>query len=195
MNTDVLTRRLTTLRRGLGLDHNPIRRRTDRIESMTILAAIFLVLASLPVALAIGFATHQHNMAIAAEQQATREQVAAVVTGSPVGTTEPGGATVFRAQAEWVTADRAVHTGVVTVPATATQESVVNIWTSSDGLPVDAPLSSESAILRGALAMVGTMAALALLLRIGVGIARWRLNRRRLLDWDMEWRRIAPQWT
>lgn len=196
MNRKAFATCLGRLRRRLGLDQNPIRRRTDRLESAAVLTALTLIVVSLPLALGVGFHTQSQNMTISARQYAARHQTEAVLTDTqPMAVTQPGGATVFLAQAEWTTPDGVVHDGKVQVPATAGPGSVVDIWTTAAGTPVDPPLTPTVAVGRGALATAGTVAALAILVWCGVLVARWRLDRRRLLDWDVEWRRVSPRWT
>lgn len=196
MYLDRIAERITALQRRLGLDGNPIRRRTDRIEAGATLAAIVIVIAALPAALGIGFAVYQTNMAEVARQHASTEHVTALLTDSPpVAVTETGGATVFLAQAQWNTVDGSQHSGRIEVPANAGPQSVVGIWTTPDGAQVQPPLMWESALGRGGLAVCGAVAALSLLLWCMILIARWRLNRRRSHDWDTEWRHFGPQWT
>lgn len=196
MQNTLVGDRIIMLVRLLGLDHNPIRRRTDRIEAGATLAAIILVLASLPVAFGIGFAVYQQNMEISTQQYSAREYVAAQLSGPPpTAVTAQGGSTVFLSQAEWTTEDGMVHTGVIQVSSNAGQNSTVDIWTGHDGTQTTAPLTWESALGRGAVAMSVAVGALALLLWAAVAVARWRLNRRRFADWDVEWRNYGPQWT
>lgn len=194
MSREIFVRAITSVRRWLGLDGNPIRRRTDRLETAAKLTALGLGLASLPLALAIGFATHHQNMAVSAHEQATRQHVQALVTNEPAAVTVSGGATVFYAQAEWTTGG-VLHTGRVEVPATATPESVVGIWTTTNGIPASPPLSVEIVTGRAVLAMFGTVAALALVLWTALALARWSLNRRRSMEWDLEWARISTPWS
>lgn len=195
VNGKLFTNQLVALRRWLGLDHNPIRRRTDRLESVAMLTALALVVLSLPLALAVGFMAQHQSMTLSQAQYATRHETGALVTGAPVAVTADGGATVFLADAQWSSSDGMLRSGTVEVPANAEPMSTVQIWTDAAGTPVQAPLSSTSALGRGVLATVGTVAGLAVLFWGGVLVARRVLNRRRLVDWDVEWRRVSPQWT
>lgn len=186
---------LSWLVRRLGLDRNPLRRRTDRIETVAVGAAIVLLLASLPVALLIGFGVYHQNMSIVAQQQADRSNVEALLVGpAPVAETTPDGGTVFLSQARWVTATGA-HTGTIQVPANTDAQSVVHIWTDAKGAQVDPPLAWEFALGRGALSGGAALAAIGMLLWGAVAFARWRLNRRRFLAWEAEWQHIDPRWT
>lgn len=196
MHTAFIDTRIMSLRRRLGLDHNTLRRQTDRVESGATLAAIGVVFVSLPLTLGVGLTTYGQNMTAVADQHASRDHVSALVTGPPpVAVTNQGGATVFLAQAEWTTPDGLVHAGQIQVPVNTRPQSVVDIWTNKQGVQVDAPLTWESALGRAVLATCGSIAALGVLLWCLILIARWRLNRRRLLDWDIEWRYVGPQWT
>lgn len=98
MKGKVRTGRLVALRRWLGLDSNPIRRRTDRLESAAMLTTLVLLVLSLPLALVVGLLAQHQYMTLSRQQYATRHRTEALITGSPpVAVTAPGGATVFLA--------------------------------------------------------------------------------------------------
>lgn len=187
--------RRISLTRRLGLDHNPLRRRSDKIETAAVWVATALLIAALPMALLIGFAVYQQNKAISDEQYGQRHSVAAQLDGSqPTVRTDSTGATIFEAQARWVTQD-GTHIGEIQVPVNSAPESVVHIWTNDQGAQVAAPLTWESALGRGAIAGLATIGGLGLMLWGAIKVGKWRLNRRRFQAWEQEWQHIDPHWT
>lgn len=193
MNGKVFSARLTSLTRRYGLDHNPLRRRSDRIEVAALWTATMSMAVWLPVALLIGFAVFHQNKTISAQQYASRHNVAALLIGPPpVAVTEQGGATVFFSDARWSAGSAGTHVGQIQVPPNTAAESVVHIWTNDSGAQVAAPLTWGSALGRGAIAAGSTIAALGLLLWGSLRVAKWRLNRRRFVAWEREWQHIDP---
>lgn len=195
MNGKRVATGLTRLVRRVGLDRNPLRRRTDRIEIATVWTAVVLLLAALPAALVIGFGVYHQNMTVVHQQESQRQNVAALLTGAaPVTEDGQDGQTVFVSQAQWTTSNGA-HSGLIQVPVNTQAQSVVHIWTDASGAQVQAPLAWEYAFGRGALSGVTALTAFGLVLWGAVGLARWQLNRRRFRDWEAEWQHIDPRWT
>jgi hypothetical protein len=104
--------------RGRRLDRNPLRRASDRIETVVLilLAAVFLVAAPLAAPACGAWA---HAMAQRAElaQAASRYQVAAVVLTVPAPPAAGYASFVSIAQARWTAPDGAVVTSELLVPA------------------------------------------------------------------------------
>ena len=69
--------------RALGLDHNPLRRTVDRVETGVRLAALVLLLTAVPAAVLLAGRTADHVfLRDAHAQQATDRQVTATLTQS-----------------------------------------------------------------------------------------------------------------
>lgn len=187
------TQRLAMAARCLGWGRNALRRGTDRTENATLLAAIALALASVPLALSIGSTVYQHNLAISAEQTAAGHQVTAVLsqsTSSTVGMESV--VNTMPAKARWTAPDGSRHTGTIEAPQQTATGATVHIWTDAHGAVVNVPLSPAQAWGRGALAVMLAMATSAVLLTVLVGVVRWRLDRVRIAGWEAEWRQIDP---
>lgn len=185
--------RLATVARRLGWGRNALRRPSDRIEIATVIAAIVLTVAAVPVALSIGSAVYEDNLAVSAAQTDSRHEVTAtLLEGTSSTVTLQTVVSTVPAQARWVGPDGRQHTGIVAAPQQAAAGTAVRIWTDANGTVVSAPLSPSQAWGRGALAVVMAMAAVIALLAALVGLARWWLDRIRFAAWDAEWRQIDP---
>jgi len=70
----------------------------------------------------------------------------------------------------------------------------VAVWVTASGWQTRPPLRRCQVIGRAFFA-AGVTAALAVLLLGTAMLARYILDRRRLADWDAEWRVTEPRWT
>jgi hypothetical protein len=181
--------------RGRRLDRNPLRRGTDRAETIAI--------ALLLVAFGCGawFGAHATARWIAAgsaaqmqTQRTALHQVRAVLLEPPVP--ERAYATYLgaRALARWTAPDGSKRSGAVTAPLSAPIGSGVLIWVNRSGDQVTR-LTPDQAAYRSDMAATATAGAAgiaALLLGITVHCT---FERRRLAAWDAEWLAIGPRWT
>jgi hypothetical protein len=182
------------LLRGLRLDRNPLRRGSDRAETVMLGVLLAAFLASAP------FAAHDvGNWADAASareaqaQQAALHQVPATLlqAATPWALSE-GGA---EAQARWKAPDGQVRTGEVFVGGIAPAGSTVTIWVSQSGQLTGSPLQHNQVTGRAVIAQVLAVTALAVVLIIVGWAARWALDRRRLAAWDAEWLATERRWS
>ena len=189
--------RIERLARKLGLDKNPLRRRTDRIAAClgAGLLAAFLVGAPL---LAIA-AAHVAGHLGAAEQRAQRSwhQVSAVLLrNAPVPAAFAsglyGGTWV---PARWTAPDGRVRTGELDVTSGLNAGQKVGIWVNQAGLPTGPPLTHRAVVARTVLAAAVAPIVLGIVLGFMAGVGRWVFDRRRLAGWDAAWASVGPHWT
>ncbi|WP_433509741.1 Rv1733c family protein [Nonomuraea sp. CA-143628] len=170
-------------------DGNPLRRRSDRLESALVLAVLLLVLASLWPAVLAGRATYQ---SVLRDQQghsrvrimATLSQDApgAIAPFTEIPTAEP------RAMARW-TFHGTPRSHLVPVSPSAKAGSVVPVWVDAAGTLATPPADKAELVGRGlatgALIVLAT-ALPAMSLFLG---ARRRMNRARYRQWETDWAR------
>jgi hypothetical protein len=158
--------RTTWLARKLGLDGNPLRRRTDKIA------------------------------AGAADQRAERSwhQVPAVLLQAPPAPArELVG--YSRVQARWTAPDGRARTGQILVSTGLAAGQTVPLWVDVAGSPTGPPPTHRAAVASEATAAVVAAAALGVVLLCLAWAGRWVLDRRRLADWEVTWASVGPQWT
>jgi hypothetical protein len=186
----------TRLARRIGLDGNPLRRRTDRAATAVtlVLLAVFLVGAPLLSAAAAGWSAR----GAAADRQAARSwrQVPAVLLDSAAISASADG---FNASswgfARWIAPDGRTRAGDIPVSVGLTAGEVVPLWVDLKGSPTGPPVSHRAVLTREIGAAVVAPVALGILLLCLATVARWLLDRRRLADWDAAWTAVGPQWT
>jgi hypothetical protein len=181
--------------RGRRFDRNPLRRGTDRAETIVVL----VLLAAFGCgawfgAHATASWTAGRSLAEMHAQRTAFRQIRAVLLDQPM----PGmGFRVSlspRAEARWTAPDGSEHTGVVAAPLSALPGSTVLTWVNQSGDQVS-PLGPDQAALRSdavAVATAGVAAGIAALLRL---LAHRVFDRRRLAAWEADWSVTGPRWT
>ncbi|MGW3354390.1 Rv1733c family protein [Streptomyces bungoensis] len=173
---------------------NPLRRRSDVVEAWIVLATWILVLLGGVLA---GAAAAQATDASFAARRTQVHSVSAVLTDdaaqAPPAASGLENGRVWAA-VRWTDQHGATHTGQAKVFAGAPAGTRVTVWTDRGGRLVSAPVRGAEATLQTVLtgALVAPPAAAA------VWAAGWavrtRLMRRRLAEWDAEWKQVGPEW-
>lgn len=184
------------LRRRLGLDGNPLRRRSDLIEAWLLPAFVAALLILGPVTGIIAGHWANAQNASAWRDQRSWHSVPAVLTQSAPGPAFPdGGAngwTVW-ASARWISDGRA-QVGDVPAASDTPAGSTVKVWLDPGG-QVRQPLTAAAAELRDMTTVSISVTVLVLLLVGTVLITRMVLDRRRLAGWATGWMSVGPQWS
>lgn len=144
----------------------------------------------------VGLITAHVTDEMLAGQRSARHPVEAVLlTTVPRIPSAVGGVSdLGRAEVSWTAADGSIHTGKTLIDAGRQAGSKVVVWVDSRGeLTAEPASATEAAVEAGVL---GTAAALAVATTaFGAGaVARQRLDRRRISQWDREWELIGPRW-
>jgi hypothetical protein len=192
------TGRLARLARGRRLDRNPLRRGSDRVETVVsgALLAGFLA-AALFAAHAAGSWAYATSAREAQAQQATIRQVPAILMQAPSPTAAfPGAGVVsLSAGARWRAPDGRERTGELVVPSGAGAGGAVPVWVDQAGQLADPPLSRVQLTARAQLARELAAGALGIALAAANWLTRWLLNRRRMAAWDADWLATGPRWS
>ena len=188
---------MTWLRRRLGSDGNPLRRREDRIAAWLVPAWFLALLALGPaVASAAALWVHSGESAVQHAEQSWHEVPGVLLKAAsgPLMTDNGANTWTVWALAKWSAAGR-WHVGAVPVAAKSPAGSEVPVWLNKAGKVEVAPLSARQL---GAYADTVTTIALAALAVFLAGIA-WAvsraLDRRRLASWEAAWLVVGPRWS
>lgn len=184
--------------RWLGLDHNPLRRTTDRVQAAVRLAVLVLLVTAVPLA---GIVAGRAVAHVAGQQsraaQAADHQISAVLTqAAPAdGIVYPHTAVhVAWTPARWTAPDGAARSGKILAPAGAPKGSRVQVWTDASGTLTDPP--AGDGVVAGLVVISVALTSLAVIyVLVGIqALVRRVLDRRRMKAWDAEWRAIGPLW-
>ncbi len=187
--------RLARLSRRLGLDRNPLRRPTDRVETWILAGLLAAFLIGAPVAAtAAAAAEHAAGVRALRAQQAWRHVPAVLMQSAG-----SDGSSMYESfgwvRAKWIAPGRKAQIGRIPVMLGKRAGSTVHIWVDRAGHAMAAPLT-RSQITRG---MVGAAVfapfGLAVLLLAMAGLTHRLFSRRRLAGWATAWAAVEPQWS
>lgn len=173
---------------------NPLKRRSDRAEAWTGLAAGVVMAVTAPLT---GMAASDAVAGNLRDQADLRRTSAVVTDTAPTtdGVSAVSDDPTVLTEVRWRTADGRSRTGRAPVdPGTPAGERV-SVWLDQRGLPHQPPpdaeeVSVESSAAGGA-AAVGTC----FLVGSGTWLVRRRLDAARDKGWEREWATVGPRWT
>jgi hypothetical protein len=176
-------------------DRNPLRRATDRVETVVLILLIAAFAIGTPFAvLATGAWAHGASRQAQLAQEASSRQVTAVVvsvTAPPAGEYR----VAWQARARWTAPDGKVVTAEVPVPSSVAAGQQIQVWTDLVGDLSTAPLLdsqvADQADFAAAFAVLGSAGVLV----VAADAIVWALDKRRMAAWDAEWQVTGPRWT
>jgi hypothetical protein len=189
---------LARLLRGWRLDRNPLRRGSDRTETVVLGALFAVFVAAVPFAAhAAGSWAYATYAREAQAQRAALRQIPATLLQTPSKVISYPGAGVIplAVDARWRAPDGQMKTGLLFAPLGATAGSTVLVWADHAGRLADPPLGRVQLATRAQLAGEAAVGALAIMLAVVGWLARRSLDRRRMAAWDAEWLATGPRWT
>ncbi|TCC30822.1 hypothetical protein [Kribbella speibonae] len=181
--------------RRLGIGRNPLRRQSDRFETVLLWCALTVALLMIPVGAAIGSGVRNSLDASSDRQRAALHQVQArTLESAEHEVPSVPGDVLTIIQVGYVDTqgvDRQGYTSVVRGTKTGAE---VTVWLDNSGTIVAAPRSTADDAAFGITAGIFTVFGSWLVLWGLFRLARVPLDRRRLRTWDAEWNTIAPRW-
>jgi hypothetical protein len=187
----------TRLGRRLGMDDNPLRRRSDLVAAWLWPAAIAFFLVLAPLAMAAGN-WWAHSGATSAQAAARSwHEVPAVLDEAVPGPLRPANGPdswITWAPAHWSDGGQP-HSGLIPAVAGTWAGQTVPVWLNRAGQVQFPPLSGRQVHYRVIGTELGALALLAVGLA-GLGlVAGLVLNRRRVDSWESAWLSEGPQWS
>lgn len=182
--------------RGFRPDRNPLRRRSDRVETYLIAGLFLASAAGAPFAAqAASQAAYTAARHLQQEQQATRHQVKAVLTG-PARPAVSGYALQANvpAKATWTSVTGVARSGEVLAPSGSKTGATVTVWTDAAGDLVSPPLLDNQVNGQGGVAAVAAASGVGVLFITEAAIVRHLLYRRRMAAWDADWQVTERMW-
>jgi hypothetical protein len=182
------------LARGRRLDSNPLRRPSDRAETLIMAGLLAGFLAGAPCAalaggdLAQGLARHVQQT-----QLATERQVVATTTQAAPASVTSYGQVYASVKARWTAPDGTAVTGKVPVTLDTPAGTRQRLWVTFRGQVATPPLLDSQ--IGGLTALgqgTGVIAVIAALLLARMA-ARHELDRRRFAAWDADWQATDPR--
>jgi hypothetical protein len=190
---------VTALARKIGLDTNPLRRRSDRAEAWIRLGLVLIFLVVSPLAaVGLGHVTNAASLNAARAQAASERQVPAVLLKKVSRAADDplyGSSELVWARAQWTAPNGLRRTGEIPAPVGSKAGHRETIWVDSSGQLVYPPIGQGQIASRVIAVVALTPAALGAVLLITLWLIRRFLDRRRMTNWAAEWSAVEPQWT
>ena len=187
---------LARLLRGLRLDRNPLRRGSDRAETIVLGALLAVFLAAAPFAAhAAGSWAHASAVRDAQAQRASLHQVTATLSRAAPVPSSYGSASDFAVEARWRAPDGRVRTGELLVTADLAAGHSTRVWVDRTGRLTGPPLSRDQMTGRVQLAAGVAVGGLAVVLIMAAWLVRGGIDRRRMAAWDADWLANGPRWS
>jgi hypothetical protein len=190
------------VRRYLSLDRNPLRRASDRVESVATLGLLVTLLWLAPVLTwKAGHAVYAGGVATERADESRRLRTVAVLTdatavsNSRIPIRAPH---VPRAMATWTGPDGTVHTGRVPVPFGTSAElgATVPVWLDPrTGRAVEPPRDHAQTVAQTVAGALGVPLVTMLVALVLHRAMRRGLDRRRLAQWQTAWVLVEPGWS
>ncbi|MFJ4525509.1 hypothetical protein ACIP4Y_31910 [Streptomyces sp. NPDC088810] len=173
---------------------NPLKRHSDVVEAWIVLAGWLLALVA---GIFAGVVAAQASESAFAARLSQVHPVAAVLTDDAARTPAAGSGyddgRVWAA-VRWTDADGSVHTDRAKVLPGAPAGTRLTVWTNQSDRVVPAPVTGAAADLQSALTGALVAPAAGALVWGAGWLVRSRLIRRRMAEWDEEWKQIGPRW-
>ncbi|MFJ3234894.1 hypothetical protein [Streptomyces sp. NPDC086787] len=174
---------------------NPLRRRSDAVEAWIVLAIWLLALLGGACVAVVAAMTVDGDLAA---RRAQAQPVSAVLAADAVDAmpAAAGGYDDSRvwATVRWTAPDGSGHTGRAKVAPGVAAGSRVTVWTDRTGRMVSKPLGVTESWLQAAVTGILVAPAVGAVVWGGGRLVCGHLIRRRLAEWDEEWKRVGPQW-
>lgn len=183
--------------RGRRLDRNPLRRRSDRIETAVggVLLGTFIAVAPFTAHAAGSWAYAVSAREAQAQQAVLRHVPATLLQVAPAWNASADNGILAGVKARWRAPDGQPRTGELYVPAGRVAGSTVLVWINRAGQLTDPPLRHAQLVNRAKLAEGTAAGSLAVALVVVGWLARRSLDRRRLAGWDADWLAYGPRWS
>lgn len=175
--------------RRLGLERNPLRRRSDHVEARARVAALLLCAVAVPLAVETGVLTQHRLSAAAAHEVATREHHSATVLDEP-HLDAARSVVVTTARVAWTDEAGQPRQATVLAPAGTRRGDRMTVWSTRDGVLVPPPLSGRNVLALAGLAASGLLLGVIALSLVLLRTLRWLLDRGRYRDWEAEWAQL-----
>ncbi len=168
---------------------NPLVRHSDRIEALILILGIAVVLLTAPIAGAVGTAVYSSRATVYEQQARTRHTVAATVLADSTSTVRPYTVS-FDLRARWQY-HGVQHVDVLGWDRPAKAGDRLSIWVNDKGDYAGPPTRPQRAVSDAVIAGAVLWLSVITVVAAAVGLARFRLNRRRHAQWDRDLRGLV----
>ncbi|GAA3512984.1 hypothetical protein FHR32_007445 [Streptosporangium album] len=169
-------------------DGNPLRRRSDRLDTMIVLAILVIFIAFLWPAAALGRQVYAGGLRAEITAPGHRQPVLAQVV-------DPVRGTGWRPRTvRWTTPQGGSRTGQVVLPPSMPAGSHTQIWIDGAGKPTTPPQTHVKTVTDTTVAVITVVGGAGAVLLLCLAGARGLLNRHRDAEWERAWALADQRW-
>ncbi|RSM85148.1 hypothetical protein DMH04_17755 [Kibdelosporangium aridum] len=191
------TYRIAMLLRRFSFGRNPLRRRSDRIESSVLTGMVALLIAVVPIAIQLNEDSYQSGLRAAEHRTTTLVQTTAILQedAPPLdGPAVRGPVQKPKVRAVWTAADGTAREGLLEVRSGTPAGMRIPVWTDRFGALTSAPMTPLDVRSHAVVAAAALVSAWVLVLMIVFYVVRKVLDHYRLRAWEDEWGQVEPKW-
>jgi len=191
------SRRLSALRRRLGLEPNSLRRPADHMESSIIVTLLLVFFIGAPLlGIAAGLSSYETSLR-SERAQAARQLVTARLTANaaaPAPAVDDATPPTVHAAAQWTYAG-VIHAGMVRVRPGTRADAKVSIWVDGGGRPVNGQHTHLETVGHAVITGGASVFGMAFACWLAALLVRRVFIRRHLAAWDADWSVAEPRWS
>ncbi|WP_433236367.1 Rv1733c family protein [Streptosporangium sp. CA-135522] len=169
-------------------DGNPLRRRSDRIDTVIVLASLMIFIGCLWPAVALGRQVYANGLKAELVGPGHRQSVVAEVV-------DPVQGTGWRPRTvRWTTPQGSQRTSQVVLSPSTPAGSRTEVWIDGAGKPTTAPQRHVKTVTDAAVTMITVTGGAGAALLLCLAGARGLLNRHRDAEWERAWALADQRW-
>lgn len=183
---------LTMLRRRMGVDDNPLCRRSDRVQTWLRLGVCALFIGGLVVAGIVGHTSYRRGLAAEQRAEQSHQVTARVVSVVSWASDQAGGYVPASTRVVWRDAAGRRHAEDVVAQAYAGES--VRLWVDPDGRASPTRHTRTGTLVGAVVSGLSVATIVAAGLFSAYLAAILLIDRRREATWDREWLVVEPGW-
>ncbi|MQA79664.1 MAG: hypothetical protein GEV10_14485 [Streptosporangiales bacterium] len=189
-------RRGSAVLRKLGLDENPLRRGSDRIQSFSLLVIGLFIVLGCVLGVRTGLSVYEHERQVeivdARDGYQVMARVLEVSTSVPTG--REGATTAHITRVTWQDEQGREHMDTITVRKADRPHGDIRLWIDARGTASASPRSAGRTLGLAFMQGLGVTSWTAIAAAVAYVAICALLNLRRRRQWDDEWVLVEPQW-
>lgn len=185
----------TRTRRRIGLEENPLKRSSDRLQTRARVVCFVVFLLGCVAAVFVGHAAYEQETARAHLDERNGYQAKARVVSTAVSAADPqSGATQRVLNVVWTDPQGGQHKQRLVLSDGRRAQQSVKVWVDSNDRASMRRPPSDRAVASGIGAGMLSVFAVTFLLLCWYGLVVIALDRRRMKAWQREWKLVEPEW-
>lgn len=176
---------------------NPLHRRIDRVERLSVRLAVLVFAAFIPLGIHLSGEVRDSLRAAGEREAQTKSTVDAVLLEDARKAPVPGDSTghTYVAEAGWQTNTGQTFRGTIDASPGDRAGDTISTWIDTSGQATDPPRTPADTDVAASLTAFGVIGGGLILVGGTFLVIRSRLNHDRMRNWDHQWAILEPVWS